>query len=37
MLAFGRTLIYVVEIEMYSFTLSRCGLSTCIKALIDWS
>jgi len=21
---------------MYSFTLSRCGLSTCIKALIDW-
>ena len=21
---------------MYSFTLSRCGLSTCIKVLIDW-
>jgi len=21
---------------MYSFTPSRCGLSTCIKALIDW-
>jgi len=21
---------------MCSFTLSRCGLSTCIKAVIDW-